>query len=185
MKKQSISAISILLVLFTVFVSCKNEVANDATQSEEYIISGNGFSVTFPDSVSMSIENVPTDAGNFKLTTYQSASSDNAVYTLTASVFPDSLVKKDKTAALLENAKEQALIKCGMSTGIEENKVDINGNPGIWFKTKKDMDTVVYYTEYKMYFVNNTLYQMGAMQRNAWPEKKRTDEFMNSFKLQN
>lgn len=163
--------IIVLLLSVFILVSCGKSYV---LKSEE----GN-FSVSFPGKPAESKRTVPTAEGEkIDIVSYNYLDEDSTViYILSYSNIPNSA--DNNPDSILETAKigpAQAM----RTSIVEEKKLDLNGNPGIYFKGLGLDIAMVYH----IYIVKDRMYQLAILNNiPREPEKTEIEQFMGSFKL--
>ncbi len=192
MKKSFLYAIAIFAA--TSLVSCggsTNETdienaLNEAVEEleEEIVIfsseDGN-FSINFFGNTPTETSNtVPTELGNLEMVMFMYEKSATEAYMVAYSDYPSEFVNEKSDAyELLEEAKNGALGNIGITATDKEEKIKINGHPGLRFSGNNGQ----YYVMFDIYLVNNRLYQVAIIRDGSYPKSEVIDTFMKSFKL--
>ncbi len=91
--------------------------------------------------------------------------------------YPSMMVDASAPMALLQGAKEGSMLD-GAEIDMEQ-EIEIKGYPGLYFKSTFDG----IYSEYKLYLVENRLYQVAILRDGDYATPAESDEFFNSFQL--
>ncbi|MFH2094757.1 MAG: hypothetical protein ABIJ16_03575 [Bacteroidota bacterium] len=153
------------------------DALNDAL-GEEYTSADGNFSIKFPGNPTVESQNVPTEVGDIEMVTFMYEKSATEVYMVAYADYPSALIELSNAEDLIQGAKEGAIGEMGLQI-TDEEKVDINGFPGISFYA----DNGDYYVAYDIYLVDNRLYQVALMRDGGKPKKDAVDSFLGTFKL--
>lgn len=153
---------------------------NEMTSIGDNFTSGDGnFTIIFPGEPTASSQAVPTDVGDIQMSSYMYEKSSKEVYMVAYSDYPKKYVDGSNPEELLEGGKSGAMESLGiLSTEIEE-KIAIDGNPGLFFQANNGS----YYVAYEMYLVDNRLYQIAILREGSYPPQSDIDLFTKTFAL--
>lgn len=128
------------------------------------------------------VSTVPTDVGDIEMVMFMYEKSVTEALMVVYSDYPSALINESNGAdGLLEGAKGGALGNLGIVEADTEEKVKLDGHPGLRFTGNNGQ----YYVSYEIYLVNNRLYQIGILRDGSYAQKEEVDRFLGSFKLTN
>lgn len=150
---------------------------------KEFKSDAGGFSVNVPGgTMQETSQNVPTAAGNIKITLYQTTAGNNA-YLAGFSDFPDAITKQNNPDTLLDGARQGAVTNAN-GTVVSDNKITFENNPGretvIDGKAPTGQEATI---KVRYYLINNRLYQVMAVTPRGQINSAGIDDFLQSFKL--
>lgn len=136
------------------------------------------FKIAFPGEPTFKTEVVPTELGDIEMKAFTYEYGQDAAYMVAYSDYPVEAVEAGDKNLMLQGAKEGVI--GNMEASIEEEKdIEIDGNPGVYFKAKsKNFATV-----YKIFLVRNRLYQIGIIKAGTYPADSDIKSFLDSFEL--
>ncbi|MFT6984078.1 MAG: hypothetical protein ACJAUD_002858 [Crocinitomicaceae bacterium] len=159
-----------------------NEVKPDLEEEEdELFLSEDGhFSINFlggnPDDIASVI---PTDVGNVEMHTLLHEKSVTEALMVAYSDYPSESVNESNSAELLEGARNGAIENLEISAPEIEEKIELDGHPGLYFTGNNGR----YYVTYNVFLVGNRLYQVAALRDGSYASDQVIDDFIGSFKL--
>ncbi|MCB0401918.1 MAG: hypothetical protein KDD41_07530 [Flavobacteriales bacterium] len=157
-----------------------DEVEEEAEEESELYHSEDGrFNINFLGEPTVKSEMVPTVVGNIEMTYFLYEHSVTEAYMVAYSDYPSELVKQSSVAEILAGAKKGSSTNMGITSFDLEEDIEINGNPGLYFKGR----TGTIHAEYKLYMVENRLYQVAILRDGGYSLPERSDDFFNSFEL--
>jgi hypothetical protein len=123
-------------------------------------------------------QKIPTPAGDIDTHMFVYQKSATEAYQVAYSDFPSEVVKAQNPDTLLMNSMNGAAsnVKAKIT---EQKKMEVNGNPGIWFLCNADQ---LYFT-YKIILVGNRLYQINMIRDGSPASEESVKGFMDSFEL--
>lgn len=170
----------IITVLFISACSSKPAIPVENSSSVEKFVSEDGkFAINFPAEPDVSQESVPTDVGEVQMYIFLYEESVTKAFMVTYSDFPSELVAGTDAKGLLVSSKEGQLQTLINPIIDEESDIDINGNPGVYFKANDGS----FYLVAKIFLVGNRLYQLLIMRDGSYPSEEETKSFIDSFEL--
>lgn len=174
MKKQII--ISVLLGLSFFLISLIGH-------SQSYVLSNSAkdFTINFPAEPEYSLENTDTDVGVIAMHMYSYALSEDMVYMVMYSDFPDGMMDGQDPQDILSGAKEGLVSDFEDMEVLNNDVISVQGNPGRFYKSKND-DLVVLD---KMVLVGNRLYQIMILTYYSDISEIHLQSFVNTFLLLN
>lgn len=161
----------ILSILFALsFSACKKEyVYTD--------VDGN-FSVNFHDAPTITVDSFDTELGKVRLHSYMSEISLTKAQMVTYSDYPvESQYIKDPYD-FIKGAKEGALSSLGIVEIEKDERIELNGIPGVDVMGNNGKDL---HMHYKLFLFENRMYQIGFLKEGELGEKPEELEFMESF----
>ncbi len=152
---------------------------DSASDMQAYKSEDGNFSIMFPGTPEQSFEQVPTEVGDIGMTTLMYEESVTKVYMVAYADYPSELVEASDPDVLIQAAKDGALSSQQMNNLDEETDISINGYTGLYFKANNGQ----YYISYKIYLVNNRLYQIGILRDGSYATLEDEAAFLDSFTL--
>ena len=154
-------------------------VEEEVTASELFSSVDGKFEINFPGTPTENSDIIPTEVGNIEMTSFLYEKSVTEAYMVAYSDYPSEMVKQSSINDILVGARDGSSGNLGITSFDLDEKIEIDGNPGMYFKgTAKNI-----YAEYKLYMVENRLYQVAILRDGSYATPKRSDEFFNSFAL--
>lgn len=147
-------------------------------ESTKYTSPDGSFKINFPGTPTVASENVPTEVGNIEMKSFTYEKSVTEAYMVALSDYPSELVAASSPDSLLQGAKEGALSSQGATLESEE-KITLDGNPGYFFKAKKDS----YHMCYKIFLKENRLFQILMLRDGSYPSQEDITGFIDSFEF--
>ena len=178
-----------LLLIAAVLVSCGGgKSSSDALASldslsksmdaNKYTSPDGTFKISFPGTPTVSSQNVPTEVGNIEMKSFTYEKSATEAYMVALSDYPSELVLASSPDSLLQGAKVGALNSQGATLESEE-KITLDGNPGYFFKAKKDS----YHMCYKIFLKGNRLFQILMLRDGSYPSQEDITKYFESFEF--
>lgn len=156
----------------------KTEGETVVSDQPMYTSEEGNFKIIFPGEPTVTSETVPTDIGDIQMKMYMYEKSREEAYMVAYSDYPQEAVDAGDKKEMLQGSKEGVV--GNISASVEEEKeIEIDGNPGVYFKAKGPVFTTVY----KLYLVKNRLYQVGILKAAVYPSDAEIKAFLNSFEL--
>jgi len=193
MKKINFFVIAILFFGSFLFVSCNETSETEATtdeiteaednstinnEADKYHSVDGKFKVNFTGTPKVSNEKVPTEVGDIEMFMFMYEKSLTEIEMIAYSDYPSAIVAVSDKDEMLNGAKEGAL--SNLEAVIKEEKqITYKGHKGIEFKANSSQ----YYVNYKIFLVNNRLYQIALMRDGSYATQSNVDKFFNSFEL--
>ncbi len=185
MKKQFV-ILQVLTIVMFLAVGCGKKTSenttNDTTQTTEssnkFTTEEGNFRIAFPGEPTISSEKVPTDVGDIEMHMYMYEKGIDEAYMVASSDYPKELVDAGDKDEMLQGSKEGVVSNIN-ATIEDEKKVEIEGHPGLSFKAKGPEFSTVY----KLFMINNRLYQIGILRAKDYPTDADTKSFIDSFEL--
>lgn len=137
------------------------------------------FKIKFQGEPKVSSDIVPTDAGNIEMASFMYEKSATEAYMVAYSDYPSDMVKKSSVDEMLLGAKNGSSGNMGITKFDLEEKIELEGNKGLYFKGSAG----TIHAEYKIFLVGNRLYQVAILRDGGYSAIERSDEFFNSFQL--
>ncbi len=137
------------------------------------------FKIKFQGEPKVASDIVPTDAGNIEMASFMYEKSATEAYMVAYSDYPSEMVKKSSVDEMLLGAKNGSSGNLGITKFDLEEKIELDGNKGLYFRGSAGS----IYVEYKIYLVANRLYQVAILRDGAYSKPERSDEFFDSFQL--
>ncbi|MCX7743752.1 MAG: hypothetical protein N2167_04215 [Flavobacteriales bacterium] len=156
----------------------KAEAENVGSEQPKYTSEEGNFKIAFPGEPTVTTESVPTEIGDIQMKMYMYEKGKDEAYMVAYSDYPQEVVDAGDKKEMLEGSKQGVVGNIG-ATIEEENDIEINGNPGVYFKAKGPE----FATVYKLYLVKNRLYQIGILKAAAYPSDADIKGFLDSFEL--
>jgi hypothetical protein len=161
----------------------KKDGSDDKTASAESAVkkfsnADGKFMIQFPAEPKVSDQKVPTAAGDIEMHMFVYEKSATEAYQVIYSDYPSEIIKATNIDTLLKNSKNGCVneLKAKIT---EEKKIDMNGNPGVWFRANSDQ----FYVTYKLFLVGNRLYQIGMLRDGSHVTDDAVKGFMDTFEL--
>ena len=154
-------------------------VEEEPTKEDLYYSEDGRFKVKFAGEPKVNSDIVPTDVGNIEMMSFLYEKSLTEAYMVAYSDYPSALVEQSSANDMLIGARDGSSGKIGITSFDLDEEIEIDGNPGRYFKGKAKS----IHAEYKIYLVGNRLYQVAILRDGAYSMPKRSDEFFNSFQL--
>jgi hypothetical protein len=146
----------------------------------ETVVAEDGyFKLKFPGEPTRSSDIVETEAGDITMVTYMYEESSTRVYMLAYSDYPADLVEASNPADLVDGGRNGALESLGIETTETLETVTLKGHPGQEFTGNNGQ----YFVRYRIYLVNNRLYQLACLSDGAYSDEKTFAKFVKSFKV--
>jgi len=152
--------------------------ADDNTASDKYYSEDGRFKVNFSGTPEVSNESVPTEVGNIEMYMFMYEKSITEAEMIAYSDYPSDLVAASNTDDMLQGAKEGAVGNLG-ATITAEKEITYGKYKGLEFKA----NSTQFYVNYKIFLVNNRLYQIAIMRDGSYASQENVDKFFNSFEL--
>ena len=130
-------------------------------------------------SPSVNSSKVPTEIGTLDMVQILWEKSLSEAYAVMYSDYPEELIENSDPNALLQGGKNGAASNLGILSFDEENDISIDGNPGLEFTGNNGE----YYVTWRVYLVDNRLYQVAVMGMNAYVPDENKSKFLESFEL--
>ena len=199
MKKINFFVIAVLFISSLFVVSCDEpsdaeveaqadeimDALNDAmdnmednTASDKFHSADGKFKVNFSGTPDVSNESIPTEVGNIDMYMFMYEKSVTEAEMIAYSDYPSEMVAMSNTDDMLQGAKEGAVSNLGAII-TEEKEIMYNKHKGLEFKA----NSTQFYVNYKIFLVNNRLYQIAIMRDGSYASKANVDKFFNSFEL--
>ncbi|MCB1172540.1 MAG: hypothetical protein KDK39_03190 [Leptospiraceae bacterium] len=159
-----------ILILIALFIPW-------AGVSAQHVYKTAKFSITFPGQPSENTQDVETAVGRVEMHSVMHEAGSSA-YMLAYTDYPESLVRSENASVLLQNAKDSMAGSLGTAVTYEQ-KITLKGQPGLYYKAQGSG----YYLAFKIYMVNNRLYQIGLMRNDRLPTDAEIDGYINTFRL--
>lgn len=156
----------------------KLDSLSKSLESTKYTSPDGTFKINFPGTPTVESQNVPTEVGNIEMKSFTYEKSATEAYMVALSDYPSDIVAASSPDSLLQGAKEGALSSQGATLEFEE-KITLDGNPGYFFKAKKDS----YYMCYKIFLKNNRLFQILMLRDGSYPSQEDITGFIDSFEF--
>lgn len=137
-----------------------------------------GFKIKFPGEPEREEQNVPTDVGDISMISYMYEESNEAVYMVAYSDYPEEYTKDADAYELLNSAKGGFLGNLGMEVSVDEQN-ELNGYKGVYFEANGGG----YYTVVQDYMRDNRLYQIAILRLDRMLTEKEVDGFTKTFKF--
>ncbi len=150
-----------------------------STGGETFESADGHFKIFFQGAPTISDETVPTEVGNIEMKTFMYEKSITEAFMVAYSDYPSALIELSDPQTLLQGGKDGALGSLGISTLDEEREIELDGNPGLYFKGNNSS----YYVVYEVYLVDNRLYQVAILRDGSYPSQEDVDSFIGTFEL--
>ncbi len=198
---KNIIALTLGVVILAFSAGCRQSAANTsnnanspvaATSDSEpvpvntklFTSEAGGFSIATPGEMRETTQDVPTAAGNIKISLYQTTLGENA-FVAGYSDFPAAVLKQTSTDKMLDGARDGAARNVN-GTVVSDTKITLDGSPGreivIHGKAPSGQEATA---KVRYYLVKNRLYQIMVVTPKGNGGAAGTDDFLQSFKLQN
>ncbi|MCF6364601.1 MAG: hypothetical protein L3J35_00185 [Bacteroidales bacterium] len=148
------------------------------TSSDKYHSVDGRFKVNFSGTPDVSNESVPTDVGNIEMYMFMYEKSITEAEMIAYSDYPSAMVKASNPDDMLQGAKEGAVGNLG-ATIVEEKEITYGKHKGLEFRANSPQ----FYVNYRIFLVNNRLYQIAIMRDGSFASQSNVDKFFNSFEL--
>lgn len=155
------------------------EIAEEASADDLYHSVDGKFKIKFIGEPTESHDIIPTEVGNIEMTSYLYEQSITEAYMVAYSDYPSELVAQSSVEDILVGARDGSSGNLGITSFDLDENIEIDGNPGMYFKGKAGS----IHAEYKLYMVENRLYQVAILRDGGYSKPERSDEFFNSFQL--
>ncbi len=155
-----------------------NDVMEDNTASDKFHSVDGKFKVKFSGTPDVSNENIETEVGNIAMYMFMYEKSVTEAEMIAYSDYPSEMVALSNTDDMLQGAKEGAVSNL-QATVTEEKEIMYNKHKGLEFKA----NSTQFYVNYKIFLVNNRLYQIAIMRDGSYASQANVDKFFNSFEL--
>lgn len=156
----------------------KTDTENVVSDQPKYTSEEGNFKIAFPGEPTVTSEAVPTEIGDIQMKMYMYEKSRDEAYMVAYSDYPQEAVDAGDKKEMLRGSKEGVV--GNIAATIEEEKdIEIDGNPGVFFKAKGPE----FATVYKLFLVKNRLYQIGILKAAAYPSDADVKGFLDSFEL--
>lgn len=156
----------------------KTEGETVVSDQPKYTSEEGNFKISFPGEPTVTSEAVPTDIGDIQMKMFMYEKSREEAYMVAYSDYPQEAVDAGDKKEMLQGSKEGVVGNIGASVE-EEKEIEIDGNPGVYFKAKGPE----FATVYKLYLVKNRLYQVGILKAASYPSDADIKGFLDSFEL--
>ena len=157
----------------------EEEMADEAEDSEMFHSEDGRFEIKFIGQPNENHDVIPTEVGNIEMTSFLYEQSVTEAYMVAYSDYPSELVAQSSVEDILVGARDGSSGNLGITSFDLDEKIELDGNPGMYFKGKSGS----IHAEYKLYMVGNRLYQVAILRDGAYSLPERSDEFFNSFAL--
>jgi len=148
------------------------------TNKPKFTSEEGNFKIAFPGEPTVTSDAVPTEIGDIQMKMFMYEKSRDEAYMVAYSDYPQEAVDAGDKKEMLQGSKE-GVVENIAATIEEEKEIEINGNPGIYFKAKGPE----FSTAYKLYLVKNRLYQIGILKAASYPSDAEIKGFLDSFEL--
>lgn len=162
--------------------SITQETSDNGISSDKFMHEDGKFRINFPGNPTIEPTSVPTDYGNIEMMQFTYEKSITEIYMVAYSDYPSAIVAEGNPEDMINNAKNGFLGEMGMTLE-EEKKIEIDGNPGLYFRAYVISAQGNYYTIVADYLVNNRLYQVAMIRDGSYPSRESEQSFINSFEL--
>jgi len=158
-----------------------NEMVEEIEVSSEKYESVDGkFKINFVGGTpSVTSESIPTEVGNIEITMFMYEKSATEVYVVSYNDYPSDIIEVSSVDDLLAGGKDGVVSSMGITHFDLEEAVSLDGNSGLHFKGVAG----TFHIEYKMFLVENRLYQIGILRDGSYPTQDRVDAFLGTFEL--
>lgn len=161
-------------------VECINNAAVHATVVGGAEVAEDGyFKLSFPGEPTRNSEIVPTEVGDITMVSYMYEQSSTQVYMLAYSDYPSKYVYESNAADLIDGGRTGALESLGITTTETLEDLKLKGHPGQEFTANNGQ----FFVRYRMYLVNNRLYQLACLSDGSYSDEKTFAKFVKSFKV--
>ena len=150
----------------------------DNTASDKFHSVDGKFKVNFTGNPDVSNESIPTDVGDIEMYMFMYEKSVTEAEMIAYSDYPSEMVAMSDPDDMLQGAKEGAVSNLG-AVITEEKEIMYNKHKGLEFKA----NSTQFYVNYKIFLVNNRLYQIAIMRDGSYASQANVDKFFNSFEL--
>jgi hypothetical protein len=149
------------------------------TQTVEKYKSQDGkFKIRFPEEPTVSIEKIPTEAGEIDMTLFMYEKSRQEAYMVSYCDYPQEKIQGTGPKEMLNSSKLGVLQNIDARL-TDEKDIMLGKFPGIYFKA----NSTELYMVYKMFMVDNRLFQIAIMKEGTYPDNGDAGEFLDSFEL--
>lgn len=138
------------------------------------------FAINFPGEPDITNEVVPTELGNIDMYMFMYEQSLTKVYMVAYSDYPSALMEAGNVDDMLEGAMNGATTNMEIDNIEMREDVEIDGHKGLYFKAKGANG---YHVVYKIYMVENRMYQIGILRDGAYADDIDLQSYINSFEL--
>ena len=146
-------------------------------------LKGAGFKVALPGNAQHSSKEFKTAVGTLKLHMYQVA-SQGQFFGVMHNVYPQRAVNAQGANKVLNGARDGAVRKVG-GTLLSDTQIKLGQYPGRSFRVVATKNGVKMYMSWRVYLVNNRLYQLGVVSPYRPANAKDVKRFFDSFELSN
>lgn len=137
------------------------------------------FKIYFQGKPKVASDIVETEVGDIEMVSILYEKSVTEAYMVAYSDYPSALIEATSSKDLLDGAKEGSSTNLGLTKYDLDKDIKIDGYPGVYFKGKVNGIHV----EYKIYLVENRLYQVAILRDGSYSSSKNSKSFFNSFEL--
>jgi hypothetical protein len=151
------------------------EVASD----DLYYSEDGRFKIKFQGEPKVNSDLIPTDVGNIEMSSFMYEKSVTEAYMVAYSDYPSEIVKNSSVDEMLQGAKDGSSGNMGITKFDLDEKIELDGHKGLYFRGSAG----TIHAEYKIFLVENRLYQVAILRDGGYSKPERSDEFFNSFQL--
>ncbi len=156
-----------------------NDAMDDNTVSDKFHSVDGKFKVNFSGTPEVTYDTIPIeDVGTIEMYMFMYEKSVTEAEMIAYSDYPSDLVNDSSPDEMLQGAKEGAVSNLGAII-TEEKEIMYNKHKGLEFKA----NSTQFYINYKIFLVNNRLYQIAIMRDGSYASQENVDKFFNSFEL--
>ncbi len=156
-----------------------NDAMDDNTVSDKFHSVDGKFKVNFSGTPEVTYDTFPIeDVGTIEMYMFMYEKSLTEAEMIAYSDYPSDLVNDSSPDEMLQGAKEGAVSNLGAII-TEEKEIMYNKHKGLEFKA----NSTQFYINYKIFLVNNRLYQIAIMRDGSYASQENVDKFFNSFEL--
>lgn len=138
------------------------------------------FAITFPgENITMSSDEVETDAGTITLVTHMYEKSEHEVFMVSENRYDPNIIEGSDPWTLIEGGRDGSLESLEIDKAEKETRMDVDGNPSLFFRAKSEK----YYVIYQLVLVDETLFQIAYLSDISYPSKEVENDFFGSFRL--
>ncbi len=172
-----------ILLLFTLLLACCLAACSAKPVPKEFKSEAGRFSVVTPATLTESVQQVETQAGNKLDLHIFNGLEDEIAFIVAYNDYPPELTKPENAEAMLDGARDGA-VSHSKGKLLSESNIALEGHPGreIIIQTASE-DQPPLITKTHLFVVKNRLYQVTVVAPRSRAGDKAVDDFLQSFKL--
>ena len=159
---------SLLIILF----ACKSK--------SNFVDKSGGFAIDFPAEPVVTVDSFNTELGQVVMYSFLVESSLSNAKMVTYSDYPVNQQYIQDPYKFIDGAKDGALRSLGINDVIVDERIELDGVPGVEVIGK---NSELLFIHYKLFLKNNRLYQIGLLKEGEMEETEEELDFIESFVL--